>query len=126
MKQKRMFLLVVCVLIISIFASACTSNNGGGKDKETVEATNKAENTASPSPEATPDDGAPPVKDLGGYKFIVADNNANRWFPQEGSSDHANAIIDRIKWVEETYNVKIEVRKHSEVWRGGTGGRQIR
>ncbi|WP_054026436.1 ABC transporter substrate-binding protein [Bacillus sp. FJAT-28004] len=117
MKQKRLYLLAVCVLIISIIASACSSNNGGGKNKETTEPTNKSENTGnttSPSPEAPADNGAPPVKDLGGYKFIVADNNANRWFPAEGSSDHANAIIDRIKWVEETYNVKIELRKHSE------------
>lgn len=57
---------------------------------------------------------APEVVDLGGYEFIVADVNENRWFPKEGSSEIANAIIERVKWVEDTYNCKITYKPHNE------------
>ncbi|WP_028610148.1 ABC transporter substrate-binding protein [Paenibacillus harenae] len=117
-KRGRVVWFLMAVLILSLVASACTSGGGGSEgNANTEEGQNNVEQaTHSPEPsvEAPADDGAPPAQDLGGYKFVVADNNANRWFPQEGSSDLANAVIDRIKWVEETYNVKIELRKHSE------------
>lgn len=57
---------------------------------------------------------APPVVDLEGYTFVVADVNPNRWTPQEGSSEYANAILARNAWVEKTYNCKIEYRSHNE------------
>ncbi|MBD2867358.1 hypothetical protein IDH41_02125 [Paenibacillus sp. IB182493] len=117
-KQSRVVWFVMLILVLSLVASACTSGGGNGGNTEPEGQNNAGQASNAPSPEASEeapaDDGAPPVQDLGGYKFVVADNNPNRWFPQEGSSDLANAIIDRIKWVEETYNVKIELRKHSE------------
>ncbi|ALS26579.1 ABC transporter substrate-binding protein [Paenibacillus sp. 32O-W] len=116
--------LLVVVMLLSIVATACKSGDGGSAGTGGETEPNVAENTESPGSEGETgtepegeqpaDDGAPPVQDLGGYTFVVADNNPNRWFPEEGSSDLANAIIDRVKWVEETYNVRIEVRKHSE------------
>ncbi|NIK75285.1 ABC-type glycerol-3-phosphate transport system substrate-binding protein [Paenibacillus castaneae] len=117
MKRKsRTALLLMLILIISIVASACTKGGNEGNTKKNEEKNNveQAENTPEPTEEVPDNNGAPPVQDLGGYKFIVADNNVNRWKPQEGSSDLANAILDRIKWVEDTYNVKIELRNHSE------------
>jgi hypothetical protein len=115
-KRKNASWLLIPVTALSILAG-CTD---GGKEAEATtnskatQIPSSATLTPAPTSTAPADNGAPPVKDLGGYKFIVADNNQNRWFPKEGSSDLNNAIIDRIKWVEKTYNVKIELRKHSE------------
>ncbi|WP_309120311.1 extracellular solute-binding protein [Paenibacillus sp.] len=122
-KRKQWAWLLSAVLLISVIASGCTGGGGGdaGADPapEPAESQPAEETPSEPAegtaePPAAEGDGAPPVQDLGGYKFVVADNNANRWFPPEGSSDLANAILERIRWVEETYNVKIELRKHSE------------
>lgn len=49
-----------------------------------------------------------PVEDLKGYTFTVADSNVSRWFPEEGSSDIANAVINRVNSVEKLFNCKIE------------------
>lgn len=107
---------LMLLLILTLVASACTKSSDNGDSGSTEQEHNMSEEESNPpdSGEKESGDGAPPIQDLNGYTFIVADNNANRWFPQEGSSDLANAIIDRVKWVEQTYNVNIEVRKHSE------------
>ncbi|MFD0714576.1 ABC transporter substrate-binding protein [Paenibacillus sp. GCM10027626] len=114
-KKNKAVWLLAFVLVFALFVSGCTSGEKGKPEPEKEQ--NKSVNvnqTPAPEPPEDAAESGPPVQDLGGYKFIVADNNPNRWTPQEGSSDLANAILDRIKWVEETYNVKIEVRKHSE------------
>lgn len=54
------------------------------------------------------------VEDLGGYVFTVADNNTNRWFPEEGASERANAIIARVNKVQELFNCKIEIKPYGE------------
>ena len=121
-KRKSSVWVLMLVLVFSLIVSGCS---GGGDGKDTAQEPDKtgqtdvkkeeepAKEPAAPA-ETAAGDPAPPVQDLGGYKFVVADNDVNRWFPKEGSSDLANAIIERIKWVEETYNVKIEIRKHAE------------
>ena len=48
------------------------------------------------------------IEDLDGYVFTVADSNVNRWFPEEGSSDIGNAVINRVQMVEKLFNCKIE------------------
>ena len=48
------------------------------------------------------------VEDLNGYVFTVADSNVNRWFPEEGSSEIGNAIINRVETVERLFNCEIE------------------
>ena len=48
------------------------------------------------------------IEDLDGYVFTVADSNVSRWFPEEGSSDIANAVINRVDKVEELFNCTIE------------------
>ena len=48
------------------------------------------------------------VEDLNGYVFTVADSNVNRWFPEEGSSEIGNAIINRVEMVERLFNCEIE------------------
>lgn len=121
-KKKSSVWFLMLVLIFSLIVSGC--NSGGDSTDAAKKPDNagqsevKQEDEASKEPAATVEtaagDPAPPVVDLGGYTFVVADNDQSRWFPKEGSSDLANAIIERIKWVEETYNCKIELRKHSE------------
>ncbi len=48
------------------------------------------------------------IEDLDGYVFTVADSNPARWFPEEGSSNIANAVINRVNKVEELFNCTIE------------------
>jgi hypothetical protein len=38
----------------------------------------------------------------------------NRWIPQAGSSDHANAVIERNQWVQDTLNCTIEYIPYNE------------
>ena len=45
---------------------------------------------------------------MNGYVFTVADSNVNRWFPEEGSSEIGNAIINRVETVERLFNCEIE------------------
>ena len=121
MKLKKM-LSILLVLVMVFGLSACSA-------KKTDEPAGSNAVTDAPDTSDTPDapdtpdeaeptellkDEAPPVVDLGGYEFVVADVNENRWFPQEGSSEVANAVIDRVKWVEDTYNCKITFRQHNE------------
>lgn len=54
------------------------------------------------------------VQDLDGYVFTVADNNMARWFPEEGSSEVANAVIERVNKVQDLFNCKIEVIPYNE------------
>nr|WP_321152227.1 extracellular solute-binding protein [uncultured Acetatifactor sp.] len=48
------------------------------------------------------------IEDLDGYVFTVADSNVARWEPEEGSSDIANAVLNRVNKVEELFNCTIE------------------
>lgn len=54
------------------------------------------------------------IKDLDGYVFTVADNNTARWFPEEGSSEIANAVLERVNMVQDLFNCKIEVVPYDE------------
>ena len=107
-KKSLSFLLI---LVLTFSLTACS----GKKSDETTSPVVTTEEEE-PTAEATPTpvvEYAPPVVDLEGYTFVVADVNPNRWNPEEGSSDTANAILARNKWVEETYNCKIEYRNHN-------------
>ncbi len=118
--KKIISLLLVFVMILGL--AACSQD--GDKDKkpeapdQVTEAPGSEEVTPDAEGEGEPEDdtdlNAPPVVDLDGYEFVVADVNENRWFPKEGSSEVANAIIERVKWVEDTYNCKITYRNHNE------------
>ncbi|AUS95926.1 hypothetical protein CDQ84_07600 [Clostridium thermosuccinogenes] len=119
LKKRGITWVLLLAMIIGIIASGC----GSSDKKTTTDSTTNAGSTASTETpeETTPeepeeqDDGSGlPDQDLGGYVFTVADNNASRWFPEAGSSDLANAIIERINWVQEKFNCKIEIRNHSE------------
>jgi ABC-type glycerol-3-phosphate transport system substrate-binding protein len=113
LKKKGVSWFLILIISLSVIASGCSRGNDVPSD-----ATPTPENSPTPipdeTPEPTPEDGGLPEADLGGYVFTVADANINRWFPEEGSSDLANAIIERIKWVQDKYNCKIEHKPHSE------------
>jgi len=47
------------------------------------------------------------IVDLEGYEFVVAGEHKAMWTPQQGRSDHEDAMFARIKYVEENYNCKI-------------------
>lgn len=54
------------------------------------------------------------VDDLKGYTFTVADSNVARWFPEEGSSDIANAVINRVNSVQDLLHCNIERIDYNE------------
>lgn len=54
------------------------------------------------------------IEDLDGYVFTVADSNMSRWTPEEGSSNIANAVINRVNKVEELFNCTIERIDYNE------------
>lgn len=116
-KEKGVIWILSLVLIISLVFMACGKTEDTGKNNTNEEESNsEQENSEEPKPddELEGDGSGLPDADLEGYVFTVADNAESRWFPEADSSDLANAIIERIKWVEEKYNCKIEVRNHSE------------
>lgn len=111
-KKKGIAWILMIIMVVAIFATACS--NGG---ETPTDVTNPAPTDSAVAPTVEPVEGdgsGLPEADLGGYVFTVADNNTNRWFPEADSSDMANAIIERIAWVEEKYNCKIEIRNHDE------------
>lgn len=114
LKKKSIAWILMLVMLTAVFATACSG--GTPVDGDSTPAPTEAPTDGTPTDEPVDEgDGSGlPEADLDGYVFTVADNNVNRWFPEAGSSDIANAIIERIKWVEEKYNCKIEVRPHSE------------
>jgi ABC-type glycerol-3-phosphate transport system substrate-binding protein len=118
MKLKK--IISILLVFVMVFGLVGCSGNKEQKEETTtenettdvVESEETQEETQEETVEAVVE--APEVVDLGGYEFIVADVNENRWFPEEGSSEVANAIIERVKWVEDTYNCKITYRAHNE------------
>ncbi|HBT85979.1 MAG TPA: hypothetical protein DEB12_08770, partial [Porphyromonadaceae bacterium] len=120
MFKKSLSILIALVMVLGLAGCSGKSDQGKSDVSETdkkVEDINQTEDvdqdeTKEEVPEVDTD--APEVVDLGGYEFVVADVNENRWFPKEGSSEVANAIIERVKWVEDTYNCKITFREHNE------------
>jgi len=112
-KKRGIAWLLMLIMAVAVLAAGCSGGKNTPSDA-TPTPGGEATPTPEPTPEPTPVDGGLPEADLGGYVFTVADTNMNRWFPEEGSSDLANAINERIKWVEEKYNCKIEYKTHSE------------
>lgn len=116
MKLKK--ILSILLVLVMVFSLAACSDKKATNEPANNDAVTTAPDATDTPDEATPTDlikdEAPPVVDLGGYEFVVADVNENRWFPQEGSSEVANAIIERVKWVEDTYNCKITFKQHNE------------
>ncbi|MDF2542079.1 MAG: transporter substrate-binding protein [Herbinix sp.] len=118
MKLKKLIsILLVLVMVFSL--AGCSGKKDEETNNTTDPATTEGDDAAAEDPTVTEApveevSNAPEVVDLGGYEFVVADVNQNRWFPEEGSSEVANAIIERVKWVEDTYNCKITFRQHNE------------
>lgn len=118
--NKKVLLTLVFVLIIA-FAAAC----GGGDDNDdTSNVVTPSEGAGQESGGAGDTESGGDVEvqtgpdfsglDFGGRTFIVSDYDPSRWMPQPGSSEHANAVIARNRWVEETLNVNIEFRPYNE------------
>ncbi len=91
MKLKRAIGLLLCIAMVFGCLTGC------GKETPQEEA-QEAETPEYPFK----------IEDLNGYVFTVADSNVARWFPEEGSSDIANAVINRVNKVQELFNCKIE------------------
>ena len=47
------------------------------------------------------------IIDLEGYEFIVAGYEPSMWRPMQGKSDHEDAMVARVQFVEERYNCTI-------------------
>lgn len=116
-KRKGIVWLLVLTMLLAVVTTAC--GKGAQTDVDSGDTAPEANGEPDVSeeeeePEDEGDGSGLPEADLDGYVFTVADNNVNRWFPEEGSSDLANAILERNEWVQEKYNCEIEVVPHSE------------
>ncbi|MBP5250651.1 MAG: hypothetical protein J6Z46_11695 [Lachnospiraceae bacterium] len=119
MRFKKALAIFLALSMIAGSFAACggekntdtpAGNNPGQEQTNNDQKTPTAEPTEEPKEEKYPFE----VVDLDGYVFTVADNNTNRWFPEEGSSERANAIIARVNKVQELFNCKIEVKPYGE------------
>ncbi|MCR5754608.1 MAG: extracellular solute-binding protein [Acetatifactor sp.] len=112
MKKKRLLAVLLAATMTIGCLTGCGSKQTAADDKETVDSTDATEEAD--AEEETEGEYPFEVVDLEGYTFTVADNNMGRWFPEEGSSEVANAIIDRVNKVQELFNCTIEVKNYDE------------
>ena len=118
MNMKKIFTVKVirsiALMMTFVFMIICIGCSGGSQKDEksdeskSIASSSESSNSQSGTVEEKPGDGLPET-DLGGYVYKVADFAVGRWKNEEGLSDFADKINERIKYVENRFNCKIDV-----------------
>ena len=79
------------------------------EEEEEEDGTTSKKSTSSTRSTASAKKKYPLIEDLGGYEFVIADQNPSPFFsPTPGKNDLDDARAERIKKVEQSYNCKIK------------------
>jgi len=96
MKKGKILALVFMLIVSVVLIAACAGDGGSGSDS---------------AQEALSRGGRYPlIEDMDGYVFTIADNEHSRYFnPQAGRNDLADAQVDLIRKLEQSFNIKLEI-----------------
>ncbi len=95
---SKLFAVVLVIIFISSIISACGTDTTIDESK-----TSSPESVSQTETEVE-------IIDFGGYEFVLGSHWAEGYFPEEGASLEGDAMLQRYKDIEDTYNVNIVYR----------------
>jgi len=100
MRKKSISCLLSAVIMLLLLLAGCT-NDGNSSGLSTSGTADSRPTHQDTDPELTP-------VDLDGYEFTIADEFSIMWDQPPGNSTHGDAVMDRVRKVEQDYNCTIK------------------